>query len=82
LQQDDHGCNLLDVNPTCYHAIVEYLNEMMISSEDNPSNPPSSVRDECKHILRHELFGLSDKVPKKVELPNSNINIIKDARHF
>ena len=46
-------------------------------------NPPS-VDDERKHILRHqlELFGLLDKVPKKVELPDSNINIIKDVRHI
>ena len=29
-----------------------------------------------------ELFGLLNKVPKKVELPDSNINIIKDVRHI
>ena len=34
------------------------------------------------NILRHELFWLLDKVPKKVELPDSKINIIKDARHI
>jgi hypothetical protein len=79
LQQDSHGRIFLDVNPTCFRAIVDYLNERMISSEDRPPSP-LSVDDEHAHILQHqlELFGLLDKVPTKaVELLDSSI--IKDA---
>jgi hypothetical protein len=64
------GAKFLYVNPTCFRAIVDYLNGMMISSEDSPPSPPS-VDDEHEHILQYqlELFGL---VPT-VELPDSNI---------
>ena len=70
LSRDGHGRICLDVNPTCFRAIVDYLNEMIISSEDSPPSPPS-VDDEHEHILQHqlELFGL---VPT-VSLPDSNI---------
>jgi len=70
LARDSQGCIFLDVNPTCFRAIIDYLNEMMISSEDSPPSPPS-VNDEHEHILQYqlELFGL---VPT-VELPDSNI---------
>ena len=70
LARDSQGRIFLDVNPTCFRAIIDYLNEMMISSEDSPPSPPS-VDDEHEHILQYqlELFGL---VPT-VELPDSNI---------
>jgi len=70
LSRDSHGRIFLDVDPTCFQAIVDYLNEMMISSEDSPPSPPSSD-DEHKQILQHqlELFGLEPMV----ELPDSNI---------
>jgi len=59
LQRDSHGRIFLDVNPKCFEVIVDYLNEMIISSEDDPPEPPS-VNDEHQHILNHqlELFGL------------------------
>ena len=47
LQRDKKGHIFLDVNSTCFQAIVDYLNEMTISSEDNPPDPPS-VDDENK----------------------------------
>jgi hypothetical protein len=74
LQRDSHGRIFLDVSPTCFQAIVEYLNEMMISSKDSPPSPPSAD-DEHKHILQHQLklFGLL------VGLPDSTI--IKDEGH-
>jgi hypothetical protein len=74
--RDNHGRIFLDVNPTCFRAIVDYLNETLISSEDSPPSPPS-VDEEFKHILRHQLdlFGI---VPK-VEMHDSTI--IKDGRH-
>jgi len=60
LQRDDDGRIFLDINPAGFRAIVDYLTEMAISSEDDPPTPPS-VDDEHRHILRHqlELFGLS-----------------------
>jgi hypothetical protein len=59
LMRDGHGRIFLDVDPICFQSIVDYLNEMTISSEDSPPSPPS-VDDEHKHILNHqlELFGL------------------------
>eukprot|EP00571_Detonula_confervacea_P005870 CAMPEP_0172329914 /NCGR_PEP_ID=MMETSP1058-20130122/61129_1 /TAXON_ID=83371 /ORGANISM="Detonula confervacea, Strain CCMP 353" /LENGTH=594 /DNA_ID=CAMNT_0013047107 /DNA_START=223 /DNA_END=2007 /DNA_ORIENTATION=+ len=60
LQRDSHGRIFLDVDSVSFQAIVDYLNELTISSEDDPPDPPS-VDDEHKHDLRHlfELFGLS-----------------------
>jgi hypothetical protein len=74
LMRDGHGRIFLDVDPTCFQAIVDYLNEMTISSKDSPPSPPS-VDDEHKHILSHqlELFGLLPEC----SLPDSII--IKDA---
>mmetsp|Transcript_14090 Transcript_14090/g.25676 ORF Transcript_14090/g.25676 Transcript_14090/m.25676 type:complete len:619 (+) Transcript_14090:91-1947(+) len=79
LQRDSNGRIFLDVNSVCFQAIVDYLNEMTISPEDNPPALPS-VDDEHKHILKHqlELFGLLSKVPV-AEFPDSNI--IKDEGH-
>mmetsp|Transcript_3038 Transcript_3038/g.5565 ORF Transcript_3038/g.5565 Transcript_3038/m.5565 type:complete len:593 (-) Transcript_3038:208-1986(-) len=79
LQKDSTGRIFLDVSPVGFQAIVDYLNEMTISSEDNPPVLPR-VDDEHKHILQHqlELFGLLDEAPA-VELPESNI--IKDEGH-
>ena len=62
LQRDNGGRIFLDVNSVCFQAIVDYLNELTISSEDNPPKLPH-VEDENKHILncQLDLFGLSDK---------------------
>jgi hypothetical protein len=59
LQRDSHGRIFLDVNPKCFQAIVDYLNELLISSEDNLPKLPS-VDDEHEYIMQHqiELFGL------------------------
>jgi len=75
LMRDSHGRIFLDVDPTCFQAIVDYLNEMTISSKDSPPSPPS-VDDEHKHILNHqlELFGLGPEC----SLPDSTI--IKDVK--
>jgi len=63
LQRDNHGHIFLDVNSECFQAIVAYFNELMISSEDNPPDPPS-VDAEYEHILLQQidLFGLWDRV--------------------
>merc|ERR1712194_613803 len=76
LQRDGRGRIFLDVDPVGFRAIVDYLNEMAISSEENP--PALSIADdENKQTLRHqlELFGLLDET--KAELPESNI--VKDV---
>ena len=77
LQRDSHGRIFLDVNPACFRAIVDHLNEMIISSEDTPPDPPS-VDDEHNQILQDhlELFDL----PPIVKLPDSNI--VKDRSHI
>ena len=76
LQRDSNGRIFLDVNPKCFQAIVDYLNELAISSEVNPPRPPS-VEDEYKHILRHdlELFALLDHVTASITLDST---IVKD----
>lgn len=50
LQCDSNGRIFLDVNPTCFHAIEDYLNELTISSEGNLPTPPH-VDEEMKNIL-------------------------------
>ncbi|KAL7546509.1 hypothetical protein ACHAWF_009842, partial [Thalassiosira exigua] len=74
--RDGHGRIFLDVNSLCFQAIVDYLNEMAISSEDDLPDTPS-VDEENEHILRHqlELFGLLNK-------PEIESKIIKDNGHF
>ena len=59
LQRDNQGRIFLDVNPKCFRAIVDYLNEILISSEESPPCPPN-VDNEYREILQHqfELFGL------------------------
>ncbi|KAL7551066.1 hypothetical protein ACHAWF_014267 [Thalassiosira exigua] len=74
LQRDGNGRIFLDVNPMCFEAIVDYLSDMAISSEEDPPTPPA-VSDEHKYILRSylKLFGLRSQNAK---IPESNI--IKD----
>ena len=77
LQRDGNGRIFLDVNPKCFRAIVDYLIELTISSEDNRPHSPS-INDEHLHILLHqlELFGLTDQIPM-FQLPDSYI--VKDG---
>jgi len=78
LQRDSNGRIFLDVNSVCFQAIVDYLNEMTISSEDNPPESPS-VDDEHKHILQHqlELFGLYT-----TKMTDSNITKTKNQLRY
>ena len=48
LQRDSGGRIFLDVNPVCFQAIVGYLNEVMVSSEDKQHVALSS-EDENRH---------------------------------
>jgi hypothetical protein len=74
LMRDGQGRIFLDIDPICFQAIVDYLNEMTISSQDCPPSPPN-VDDVNKLILKHqlELFGLGP-----LSFPDSTI--IKDCR--
>ena len=76
LMRDSHGRIFLDVDPICFQAIVDYLTEVTISSQDCPPSPPS-VDDVNKLILNHqlELFGLGPETSPS--LPESTI--INDA---
>ena len=73
LQRDNNGRIFLDVNPKCFQAFVDYLNDMKMSTEDNPPSPPS-VGEELNHILLEQakLFGISD-VLSNVGIPGSKI---------
>mmetsp|Transcript_10165 Transcript_10165/g.18255 ORF Transcript_10165/g.18255 Transcript_10165/m.18255 type:complete len:607 (+) Transcript_10165:201-2021(+) len=77
---DNNGCLFLDINGVCFRAIVDYLNEITISSEDDPPDPPT-VDDEHSGIFRHQLefFGILDHVETTGEMPDSNI--IKEKEH-
>jgi len=80
LQRDKNGRIFLDVNSTCFQAIVDYLNEMTISSEDNPPDCPS-VDDENKHILQTqmELFGLCGSgVDSKIVKDRDHVTLLHE----
>jgi hypothetical protein len=67
LVRDSSGRIFLDVNSDCFQAIVDYMNELAISSEDEPPEPPT-VDDELQYILAHQmnLFGITftERVPE------------------
>jgi hypothetical protein len=74
LQKDGSGRIFLDVNGDCFQAIVDYLNELSISSDEDPPESPTAGGGENKHTLTNQLqlFGLP------VSTLISDSNIIKD----
>ncbi|KAL7464241.1 hypothetical protein ACHAXS_004582 [Conticribra weissflogii] len=75
LPRDRDGRIFFDINPTCFQAIVDYLNELAISTEDNPPEP-LSVEDEFQNIMTNQLefFGLMDKISSSCSmLPECSI---------
>ena len=54
LLKDSSGRIFLDVNGDCFQAIIDWLNLLAISSEDEPPKPPS-VDKEYMPILNHQL---------------------------
>ena len=54
LQRDNSGRIFLDVNPKAFRAIVDWLNMMSISSEDDCPEPPT-VDVENEDILKHQM---------------------------
>jgi hypothetical protein len=63
LLRDNSGRIFVDVNGDCFQAIVDYLNEMSISSEEDRPDLPTMDK-EYEHILNHqvELFGLKKHI--------------------
>ncbi|KAL7544862.1 hypothetical protein ACHAWF_008226 [Thalassiosira exigua] len=79
LERDHSGRIFLDVNPVCFQAIVDYLHELAISSEENPPSPPS-VEDDDSRSLTHQL-GLFGLITYKYTTPESSIvKTIKKVR--
>lgn len=74
LQRDKAGRIFIDVNPKGFQAIVDYLNDMKISPDDNPPDPPS-VNDEYYHILVQQvkIFGIADTLSIGNGIPGSSI---------
>ena len=79
LRRDDDGRIFLDVNPICFQAIVDYLNELAITPEGVPTSPPT-VESNLGHILNHqlELFGLSSGGPSSIIKQGNNIAQLVD----
>lgn len=83
LQRDKHGRIFLDVNPTCFRTIVDYLNEVTISCEDNPPNYPTVDRDYDNSLNCHlEMFGLPPKVKLSVKHAKPLITTAKHVTRF
>jgi len=73
LQKDDSGKIFLDVNPKGFQAIVDYLNEMSISSSYDPPHYPNADREEIQCIIDHllELFGMKGQIDDSDIITNS-----------
>jgi len=70
LQRDNSGRIFLDVKGDCFQAIVDYLNELVISGEDDIPKPPM-VDDEHKQYLDCQLAIFGINVPP--QSPGSDI---------
>lgn len=80
LQRDSTGRIFLDVNPTAFRAIVDWLNEMTISSEEDCPDYPS-VDEEHEDILKHHMrlfSGHMAKIPSKIITTAEETDIIHD----
>eukprot|EP00985_Skeletonema_marinoi_P018453 scaffold10306_cov75-Skeletonema_marinoi.AAC.14 len=54
MHRDTSGKIFLDVNPKAFRAIIDWLNVLSISSEDDPPQSPS-VDEEHKDMLNHQM---------------------------
>jgi len=82
LQRDNKGRIFLDVNATCFEAIVDYLNDRNISPPDHPPDPPS-VDVENEEILARllEIFGIHDIIMEsqsKVTIDRNDWMVIRN----
>eukprot|EP00984_Skeletonema_dohrnii_P034577 scaffold33595_cov95-Skeletonema_dohrnii-CCMP3373.AAC.2 len=63
LVRDINGRIFLDLNGDCFQMIVDYMNELTISSEEDPPEYPT-VNEELEEQFQHQLqlLGLNDPV--------------------
>jgi len=61
LQKDGKGHIFLDVNPSCFQSIIDYLNELKISPPDNPPDPPAVEQEDEVFLERlMNMFGMDE----------------------
>jgi len=59
--RDTNGRIFLDVNPSCFQSIVDYLNELKISPPDDPPDPPVVEKDDEVFLRRLlTMFGIQE----------------------
>mmetsp|Transcript_31410 Transcript_31410/g.74992 ORF Transcript_31410/g.74992 Transcript_31410/m.74992 type:complete len:355 (+) Transcript_31410:77-1141(+) len=78
-RRDADGRIFLDVNPVCFQAIVDYLNELAITPDGVSTSPPT-VEADLGHILNHqlELFGLNEKFGSAIIKDGDNIAQLRE----
>eukprot|EP00984_Skeletonema_dohrnii_P026449 scaffold15824_cov84-Skeletonema_dohrnii-CCMP3373.AAC.1 len=80
LQRDNSGRIFLDVNPKAFRAIVDWLNMLSISSEDDKLQPPT-VDVENEDILRHQMelfFAQLTNIDSKIIRSSKEAEIIQN----
>jgi len=55
LQRDNSGRIFLDVNPKAFQAIVDWLNVLAISTEEEHKKRMPTVNEENNHLLKHQM---------------------------
>jgi len=55
LQRDSSGRIFLDVNPKAFQAIVDWLNVLAISTEEEHKKRMPTVSEEYNHLLKHQM---------------------------
>ncbi|KAL7493567.1 hypothetical protein ACHAWT_002579 [Skeletonema menzelii] len=67
LERDSGGRTFLDLNGDCFQVIVDYMNELAISSEDDPPEYPT-VNEELEYQFQHQLqlFGLPGIIDSEI----------------
>jgi len=80
LQKDGKGHIFLDVNPSCFKSIVDYLNERNISPPDAPLDPPFVEKDDEVFLDRLlKMFGMCGM--DKVYCPALDTTTLTESSH-
>ncbi len=82
LQRDGSGRIFLDVSPKAFRAMVDYLNELAISGEDDIPKLPVEGEGEMGHMLydHFDLFGLYSSTlisESNIISTHSEVNVIQ-----
>ncbi|KAL7554733.1 hypothetical protein ACHAWF_018560 [Thalassiosira exigua] len=91
LPRDGAGNVFLDVNPTCFRAIVDYLNELAISTPRSLPRGPS-LGEGYDSVLRQQLYlldlcdyvkkpPLHNKLDSKITNDDEEINMLYEWLH-